>query len=79
MRKFLTLAALMSAAAATPAFAQDDYPQQEFDGFYVGGSIGATFGSGNDDETILFDRNLDGTFGDTITTPTRRSEYSILT
>jgi outer membrane immunogenic protein len=76
MRKFLTLAALMSAAAATPAFAQDEYPQQEFDGFYVGGSIGATFGSGNDDETILFDRNLDGTFGDTITTPTNPNAFS---
>lgn len=67
MRKFLAIAILMSAAAATPALAQDD-PGREFDGFYVGGSIGATFNSDNDDERILFDRDLDGTFGDTVTT-----------
>jgi outer membrane immunogenic protein len=69
MRKLLTTAAFVfSAAAATPAFAQDDYGPGEFDGFYAGGSIGATFSSSDDDETILFDRNLDGTFGDTVTT-----------
>jgi len=68
MRKFLTTTAIiLSAAVATPAVAQD-YEPGEFDGFYAGGSIGATLGSGNDDETILFDRNLDGNFGDTVTT-----------
>jgi len=68
MKKYLTAtAALLCATAATPAFAQDN-PQGEFNGFYVGGSIGATFSSDNDDETILFDRDLNGTFGDTVTT-----------
>ena len=76
MRKFLTIAALMSAAAATPAFAQDEDPQREFDGFYVGGSIGATFTSDNEDETILFDRNLDGSFGDTVTTTGGANAFS---
>ena len=75
MRKFLTITALMTAAAATPAFAQDGEPL-EFDGFYVGGSIGATFNSDNDDETILFDRNLDGTFGDTVTTGAGANAFS---
>lgn len=75
MRKFLTIAILMSAAAATPAFAQDD-PQREFDGFYVGGSIGATFNSDDDDASILFDRNLDGSFGDTVTTSGGANAFS---
>lgn len=67
MRKlFTTTAFILAAAAASPAMAQDG--PGEFDGFYAGGSIGATFNSGNDDETILFDRNLDGTFGDTVVT-----------
>ncbi len=67
MKKYLTAAALLCAAASTPAFAQDN-PRGEFDGFYAGGSIGATFGSGNNNETILFDRDLNGTFGDTVST-----------
>jgi outer membrane immunogenic protein len=75
MRKFFTLAVLMSAAAATPAFAQDN-PRGEFDGFYFGGAIGATLTSDNDDETILFDRNLDGTFGDTVTTSGGANAFS---
>lgn len=68
MRKLLTTTAiLLSAAAASPAFAQDD-PDRAFTGLYVGGSIGGTLGNGNDGETILFDRDLNGTFGDTVTT-----------
>ncbi len=76
MRKFLTIAVLMSAAAATPAFAQDEDPQREFDGFYVGGSVGATLCSDNDDEPILVDRNLDGSFGDTVTTSGGANAFS---
>ena len=75
MRKLLTIAVLMSAAAATPAFAQDD-PQGEFDGFYFGGAVGGTFTSDNDDETIRFDRNLDGNFGDTVTTSGGANAFS---
>jgi outer membrane immunogenic protein len=77
MRKFLTTTAIiLSAAVATPAFAQDWEQPGEFDGFYVGGSIGATFNGGNDDETILFDRNLDGNFGDTVTTSGGANAFS---
>lgn len=74
MKTYLTAAALLCATAATPAFAQD--PVGEFNGFYAGGSIGATFNSSNDDETILFDRNLDGTFGDTVTTSAGANAFS---
>ncbi len=67
MKKYLTAAAaLLCATAATPAFAQDQ--DREFNGFYAGGSIGATFKPGNSDETILFDRDLNGSFGDTVVT-----------
>lgn len=77
MRKFLTTTALVAATAfATPAFAQDGDPRGEFNGLYVGGAIGGTFGSNNDDETILFDRNLDGTFGDTVTTGAGANAFS---
>jgi len=75
MKKLITAAALLCATAATPAFAQDN-PRAEFNGFYAGGSIGATFGSGNDDETILFDRDLNGTFGDTVVTTGNANAFS---
>ncbi len=76
MRKFLTTTAIiLSAAAASPAFAQDGEPR-EFNGFYVGGSIGATFSSDNEDETILFDRDLNGTFGDTVTNAAGANAFS---
>lgn len=77
MRKLLVTAAFLSAAAATPAFAQDDpAPGGEFSGLYVGGSIGTTFPSDSDDERILFDRNLDGAFNDTVTTGAGANAFS---
>lgn len=76
MKKIVTLTALLCATAATPAFGQDGQPRDEFSGFYVGGSIGATLDADNDDETILFDRNLDGGFGDTVTTGTGANAFS---
>lgn len=69
MRSLLVTAVFLSSAAVTPALAQDRAaPANEFSGFYVGGSIGTTFSPDNDDETILFDRDGNGGFGDTITT-----------
>lgn len=64
------LAALMTAAAGGPAMAQD------WTGFYIGGHGGWT---GLDDEegaTLLFDRNLDGSFSDTVTTGTGANAFS---
>ena len=68
--KFLFSAATVlagSLAFAAPAFAQeaDDKP---FDGLYVGGTVGFDAQPNDVGSTILFDRNLDGTFGDTVTT-----------
>lgn len=58
--------AMSLALACAPAHAQDS--DEEFSGFYVGGSVG--FGIQNNDvnETILFDRGSNGSFGETITT-----------
>lgn len=77
MRKlYVTALFLSTVVAATPAMAQDDSGRGEFSGFYVGGSVGATFQSDNEDETVLFDRDLDGDFGDTVTTTTGANAFS---
>lgn len=70
--KSLSLAATMlvgSFALSAPAFAQevDDKP---FDGLYVGGTIGFDAQPNDRGERILFDRNLDGRFGDSVVTST---------
>jgi len=67
LRNAFAAAFLLSSGLATPAFAQDWEEGREFSGFYVGGSIGATLDSSDDGETILFDRDLDGAFDDTVT------------
>lgn len=61
-------------ALATPAFAQsDDAP---FNGAYVGLSIGGSFQNSDSRSSILFDRNLDGTLGDTVTTSAGANAFS---
>lgn len=65
MRMFL-VASVAAIAIATPAFAQDS--EAEFDGVYVGGSIGYSLQSDDTGERILFDRGSNGSFGETITT-----------
>lgn len=78
MFKFATLSlAALAAAGSAPAMAQSETNDDGFSGFYVGGSAGVNF-SQNDNATssILFDRNLDGTFGDTITTAAGANAFS---
>ncbi len=72
----LSLAAL-AAAIAAPAFAQSETTEDGFTGFYVGGSVGVGF-SQNDDSgsAILFDRDLNGSFGDTVTTTTGANAFA---
>lgn len=63
----LTAASGIALFATVPAFAQevDDKP---FDGLYVGGTVGFDAQPNDVGSTILFDRNLDGNFNDTVTT-----------
>lgn len=64
----LAAAALCAVGSAQPAFAQDADTDVEttsggdWTGAYFGGRIGIADVSDDDDETVLFDTNLDGTF-----------------
>ncbi len=49
---------------------------QEFQGPYVGGFVGYGFQPDDDDETIEFDTNLDGQFGDTVNTTAPANAFS---
>ena len=73
----LSLAAL-GVALAAPAYAQDDTKSDHgFSGVYVGGSFGGALQS-NDGRrsSILFDRDLNGSFGDTVVTSTGANAFS---
>lgn len=62
--KTLLLAATAVAALATTAAQAQDY-DTNYSGFYVGGYVGGAKGAENGDETVLFDRDLNGEFGGT--------------
>jgi len=65
---------LAAAAAITPALAQDSDP---FDGIYVGGSVGAAVQPNDGGKSsILFDRDINGSFGDTVTTAAGANAFS---
>ena len=78
-------AALAGAAAfgltAAPAFAQDTTPQEvtadaPFSGLYIGAAGGYDVQPNDVGSSILFDRNLDGRFGDSVTTGTGANAFS---
>ena len=70
--KNILLASAAAVTAATPAYAQDD----QFDGPYVGVSIGYEFQAGDADEFISFDRASNGSFGETVTTAAGADAFS---
>ncbi len=72
---FAVSTGLAALAFATPAAAQstDDAP---FTGFYVSASAGVDLQQNDVGESILFDRNLDGRFGDVLTTTTGVNAFS---
>lgn len=61
--------------AAAPAVAQDAEPGTGFNGIYVGAAGGYDV-QGSDGGSILFDRNLDGRFGDTVLTGTGANAFA---
>ncbi|APR54395.1 porin family protein [Sphingomonas koreensis] len=73
MRRFLT-ASIAAIAFATPALAQDR--EAEFDGFYIGASVGYSVQNNDVGERILFDRGSNGSFGETITTAGGANAFS---
>ena len=71
LRSLLLGAALFAVAA--PAAAQTS---PNWTGFYAGGRIGYVATPLDTSESVLFDRNLDGTFGDVVTTTTGANAFS---
>ncbi|KQT32770.1 hypothetical protein ASG29_13795 [Sphingomonas sp. Leaf412] len=69
--------AVAAMTVAVPAMAQDgtDAGQTGFNGIYVGAAGGYDV-QGNDGGSILFDRNLDGRFGDTVLTGTGGNAFA---
>ncbi|RVT90425.1 outer membrane protein [Sphingomonas crocodyli] len=77
MRLQLTTTAALAVLAfgATSAAAQDT-ASTSWTGPYVGGQLGYSWQPSDGDETITFDRGLDGTFGDTVVTGTGANAFS---
>lgn len=69
MKNISLLAALAASALAMPAMAQDGRDtSQDFNGPYISIVGGATLQGSDRGETLLFDTNRDGTYGDQVTT-----------
>lgn len=71
-----TLLVLALSAVASPALAQSDDTGDKWSGFYIGASIGNTDPRGGDDGTLLFDTDLDGSYGDTVRTGAGANAFS---
>jgi outer membrane immunogenic protein len=68
---FASLSATLVAGLSVPAFAQDAAPSGDWTGPYVGGSLGLSWQPNYDRdtlETLTFDTNGDGTYGDAVRT-----------
>ena len=71
MKKLVLLAAIAGTSTlAAPAFAQDAAPADEehWEGGYIGGSFGLGAQSNDNGETVVFDTDRNGAFGDTVNT-----------
>ncbi len=68
--KFAALLAVSAASAlAVPAFAQDNRdPSQDFDGPYISIGGGGSLQGSDRGETLIFDTDQDGTYGDPVNT-----------
>jgi outer membrane immunogenic protein len=80
MKSRLIAGAAIAAASAiglsAPAFAQDAEGIYQFNGPYVGGSFGLGFNENNRDQSVLFDTNRDGRFGDVVRTTAGADAFS---
>lgn len=72
---FSSIAVLAAGLSAMPALAQTEEDNTGFNQFYVGGSFGGAH-TASTSQSILFDRNLDGSFGDTVTTAGGANAFS---
>lgn len=82
MKRIISAAAtaLLLTGVAAPAMAQNMMPNWDARPNWTGGYIGiygaGTMTNDQDDERLGFDRNLDGTFGDTVTTAAGANAFS---
>lgn len=72
--KFLMLASASLAFATTPAFAQSE--DEEWEGAYIGGSIGLAAQNNDRNEGVVFDTNLDGNFDNNVNTVAGANAFS---
>lgn len=70
------LAGTVALGFATPALAQETTEDAPFNGLYVGAAGGYDVQGNDVGSSILFDRNLDGRFGDTVTTAANANAFS---
>lgn len=77
LRNFaLSLLAGAAAIALPTAAVAQDAPEKPFDGLYIGASGGYDVQPNDRGSQVSFDRNLDGTFGDTVSTSTGANAFS---
>ena len=69
-------AAVILGLTASPAFAQETTEDAPFNGLYVGAAGGYDVQPNDAGSSILFDRNLDGRFGDAVTTAAGANAFS---
>ena len=76
MSKAFVVLSVAAAALSVPAYAQDG-DQYPYDGIFVGGSFGAAVQPNDGGKSsILFDRDLNGSFGDTVVTANGDNAFS---
>jgi outer membrane immunogenic protein len=68
--------AVILGLTALPAFAQETTENAPFNGLYVGAAGGYDVQPNDAGSSILFDRNLDGRFGDAVTTAAGANAFS---
>jgi len=72
----ITALAAAGAIVATPALAQETTADAPFSGIYIGAAGGYDVQPNDVNSSILFDRNLDGRFGDVVTTAAGANAFS---
>lgn len=72
--KYLLMASATLAITASPVLGQSE--TNDWEGAYIGGSIGLAAQKNDRSEQVLFDTNLDDTFGDTVRTVAGANAFS---